>query len=70
MECGFKFTFGSVFGVWLMVEEAVGERSAEPLVEEHEEECDLDYSGPRNSDQAISVTVQVVEAVFSREGTG
>ena len=41
VDGGLDFAFGTMAGIWLMVEEAVGKRSAEPLVKEHEEKGDL-----------------------------
>ena len=38
---GFELAVGAGVGVGLVVEEAVGERAAEPLVEEQEEQGDL-----------------------------
>ena len=40
--CGFQFTVWLVTGDWAVVEAAVGERTAEPFVEEEKEQRDLD----------------------------
>jgi hypothetical protein len=39
---GFEFAVGTMFGIRLVVRTAVGQRPAEALVEEQDEECDLD----------------------------
>ena len=50
--CGFQFTVRLVTGDGAVVEAAVGERTAEPFVEEEKEQCNLDaFWG-----EAVSVT--------------
>jgi hypothetical protein len=39
---GFETAVGSMLGIGAMVETAVGERPAQPLMEEQEEQRDLD----------------------------
>ena len=42
----FEFAFGPMGGIWLVVEAAVSERTAQTLVEEQEQKSDLDtFSG-------------------------
>jgi hypothetical protein len=38
----FEFALGPMVGVWLVVEAAVSERTAQALVEEQEQKSDLD----------------------------
>ena len=42
---GFEFAVRLVAGIWLVMEPAVGERAAELLVEEQEQECHLHAFG-------------------------
>jgi hypothetical protein len=39
---GFELALGTVLGIWAMMEMAVGERSAQPFVDEEEGQCDLE----------------------------
>ena len=39
---GFEFAVGAVSGIGLMMETAVGQRSAQALVEKQEQQCDLE----------------------------
>ncbi len=38
---GLKFAVGPEIGIWLVMEAGIGERTAEPLVKEEEEERNL-----------------------------
>ena len=55
MVCGFEFAVGAVVGIGLVVKTAIGQRTAEALVEKQEQERDLDAFAR----QAISVTAPI-----------
>ena len=56
--CGFQFTLRLVTGDRTVVEAAVGERTAEPFVEEQKEQCNLDPFRGETVGVAGSVTLQ------------
>ena len=59
--CGFQFTVWLVTGDRTVVEAAVGERTAEPLVEEEKEQRDLDAF--RGEAVGVSGSIPLQQAV-------
>ena len=55
---GFEAAVRPMLGVWLVVEATVGERSAQALVEEQEEQCDLNPLGGEQVGVARAVALE------------